>query len=397
MIERIRPLWSPGVSGHTARRRRRIELCNQLGLFGAVATVPYQLFYCLYEFALYQGVFFANLMFMAGYLTVLPLNHRRQHTLASHLLLANAALQLFVVTWFIGTDAGVNLYYFTLASILPFLHQHLRPWIYALVMASFGGLYALSRALFTSDQVPAPVPSPWGDIMYAASITGALTLMGVSLYLFHRQIDQAEEELMLSNEYLETLSNTDPLTGLANRRALDAALQREWSRHVRHRAPLSVIMFDVDHFKRFNDRYGHAAGDRCLQQIAAAAKEVVSRPSDVLVRYGGEEFALVLPGTASDGARQLGERLCRSVEALQLPDASAQEGAWVTVSAGVASVDTITPEVHVHGVERLVKCADEALYMAKAGGRNQTAYQPYLRSSSPGHRPDRRLEVSDRS
>lgn len=377
MIDTLKKLWSPGTSGKPRGVRRRIALCNQLGLFGTVATVPYQLFYYSYDFSVYQGVFFANLMFMAGYLSVLSLNHRRRHNTASTVLLINACCQLGVVTWFIGTEAGVNLFYFTLASILAFLYERPRARMYAAIMALFGGLYVVTHFLFTADTAVAPLPSPWIDAMYVVSVAGALMLSGIVLYLFRQQIDHAEGELTLSNRYLETLSNTDPLTGLANRRALDVALEREWSRLARRQQALSVIMFDVDHFKTFNDRYGHDGGDRCLQRIARAAKDVISRSPDLLVRYGGEEFAIVLPDTDEAGARQLAQRLCASVEALNISNEALGAGARVTISVGVSSITHILPDPHEYGGAHLLKRADEALYQAKSNGRNQVVYRPY--------------------
>ncbi len=246
MINRIKKLWSFGASGNPRGVRRRISLCNQLGLFGTAATMPYQLFYYFYDLAFYQGVFIANLVFMVGYLSVLPLNGKRRHDTASNVLLINSCSQLFVVTWFIGTEAGVNLYYFTLAAVLVFLYRRLRVQAYAALMSAFGMQYVVTHLLFTAETVASPVPSPWVDVMYAGSVAGVLTLSGIVLYLFRQQIDHAEGELTLSNRYLETLSNTDPLTGLANRRVLDTALEREWSRLARRQEALSVIMFDVD-------------------------------------------------------------------------------------------------------------------------------------------------------
>lgn len=377
MINTIKKFWAPGVSGHPLRVRRQIALCNQVGLFGTAATIPYQLFYYFYDFAVYRNVFIANVFFMVMYLSVLLLNYQRWHNTASHVLLINGCTQLFVVTFFVGNGAGINLFYFTLAAVLIFLYQRLRIRIYAAVMTLFGMLYAVTHFMFTSAAAPTPIPPPWRDVMYVASVLGTLVLSGVVLYLFRQQIDHVEDELTRSNQYLETLSNTDPLTGLANRRVLDTVLDHEWSRLARRQEALSIIMFDVDHFKLFNDRYGHDGGDRCLQRITEAAKGVISRASDLLVRYGGEEFALVLPDTDQAGAQLLGERLCTTIEHLKLPNESLGEGGFVTISVGVSSIEHITPEIHEYGSTHLLKCADEALYQAKADGRNQVVYRAY--------------------
>ncbi len=120
---------------------------------------------------------------------------------------------------------------------------------------------------------------------------------------------QAEQELRVANERLESLSRTDPLTQIANRRQFDDYLQQAWQRAKRDRQPLSLILFDVDYFKRFNDNYGHQAGDACLVQIAQAAQQVSQRSQDLVARYGGEEFAIILPQTDAAGAITVAEQL----------------------------------------------------------------------------------------
>ena len=381
MLAVVRRLWSSGVAGNPVSLRRQIELCNQVGLFGAAATLPYQVFYFFYDFALYRGVFHANLLFIVTYLLVLVLNHRGRYSAARNLLLVNACSQLFVVTFFISAGAGVHLFYFTLAAILVFLFQSLQVRMYSAIMTVFGSLYVAAHFLFPEGSVPAPVPSPWIDIMYAGSVAGVLTLSGVFLYLFRKNIDQAENELTITNRDLETLSSTDPLTSLANRRGLDETLEREWARLSRYPGVLSVIMCDVDHFKRFNDHYGHDGGDRCLQQIATALRSAISRPSDLVARYGGEEFALVLPGTDEDGARFLGEKLRAAVQGLAIPNPEVGKGAFVTISVGVSTIDHFRAD----GAAALLKRADEALYQAKEKGRNQVVFLPYSRPRSSGN------------
>jgi diguanylate cyclase (GGDEF)-like protein/PAS domain S-box-containing protein len=170
--------------------------------------------------------------------------------------------------------------------------------------------------------------------------------------------DITEEKRL--EERLRRLSTTDGLTGLFNRRHLDESLALELERARRYNAPLSIVMFDVDHFKRFNDEHGHDQGDRVLQAIAQQLQEH-SRKVDIPCRYGGEEFLAILPGTAQAGAIIVAERLRQSVEQMEV------DGLTVTISIGVATVpeiDTDTPDV-------LVEAADGALYRAKRAGRNQ--------------------------
>ncbi len=165
---------------------------------------------------------------------------------------------------------------------------------------------------------------------------------------------------------LRELSALDGLTGIANRRSFDEALEREWLRAMRESKPLSLVMADIDYFKRYNDHYGHLDGDRCLQQIAATIKESAQRAGDLAVRYGGEEFAVILPSTHEDGTRAIAERIRESVEALEIPHARSDIGPSVTISLGCA---TVVPQRGA-ALTDLIARADKALYRAKHNGRN---------------------------
>jgi diguanylate cyclase (GGDEF)-like protein len=171
--------------------------------------------------------------------------------------------------------------------------------------------------------------------------------------------------LRIANERLEQLSATDPLTGVANRRQLEDVLDAEWQRAQAMASPISVAMIDVDHFKLYNDRNGHAAGDRCLQQIAATVRQLV-RDTDLVARYGGEEFAVVMPGMKFEAAVAVGERLRKAVMTLPEPDELVAQRT-ITVSIGVAT--TIPPQRGTWN--HLVESADAELYRAKRNGRNR--------------------------
>lgn len=183
---------------------------------------------------------------------------------------------------------------------------------------------------------------------------------------------QAEARLIEAFDRMERMATTDALTGLANRRALQQALEREWARCMREEQPLSLLMFDVDFFKRFNDRYGHPAGDACLVEVAHTLADAARRPSDVPARHGGEEFALLMPCTEAVGALQVAEQLRATIEAKALPHAGNPVGGVVTVSIGVA---TLWPHAGnaEQDADRLFAAADEALYLAKHEGRNRVA------------------------
>ena len=167
-------------------------------------------------------------------------------------------------------------------------------------------------------------------------------------------------------EQVQTLAVTDSLTELANRRAFDEALEREWAGAVRGGRALSLVILDVDHFKRFNDALGHPAGDRCLQQVAAALRSVGRRRTDLAARIGGEEFALLLPDTSAEGARVVGDAACRAIRELAIPHADSPVGPHVTVSVGVC---THPGDGESEGPRALIDGADGALYLAKARGR----------------------------
>lgn len=177
-------------------------------------------------------------------------------------------------------------------------------------------------------------------------------------------IKEIEYELKKSNNILQAYSETDFLTGLYNRRAFDEILHSE-IRHVRRsNANLSLIIFDVDNFKLYNDVYGHLAGDDVLKAVASAAKEAISREDDVICRYGGEEFAVILPNTESDGALAIAEKMVALVMALNIANEKSPLGV-VTISCGVYSMRKNAR------YEKLIQAADTALYHAKRSGKNR--------------------------
>lgn len=178
------------------------------------------------------------------------------------------------------------------------------------------------------------------------------------------KIKALQDELRRSNELLKDLSNTDPLTHLHNRRYLMEALEREFQRASRKRDGLSLVLLDIDHFKKVNDTYGHQEGDNVLVAVASLMQKMVRR-YDVAARYGGEEFVVVLPETSLHPALQFAER-CR-VAVQDISFAGALKGLTITVSLGVASY----PSGKVDCVDSLFRQADEALYRAKQGGRNR--------------------------
>ena len=174
-------------------------------------------------------------------------------------------------------------------------------------------------------------------------------------------------QLKQQADLLESLSLMDALTHLPNRRHLDGTLDMEWKRAAREKAPLSMLMADIDRFKQYNDEYGHAAGDASLQSVAASLRSGVSRPGDLVARYGGEEFVVVLPDTHIEAAEHIATRLCKDIRKLKLPHPNSGVEPFITVSIGCA---TVIPSKG-NSPTALFDEADKMLYKAKNSGRNR--------------------------
>jgi diguanylate cyclase (GGDEF)-like protein len=169
---------------------------------------------------------------------------------------------------------------------------------------------------------------------------------------------------------LEGLAYLDGLTGIYNRRAFDEKLEMEWERSSRDRTPLALIMIDVDFFKRYNDSYGHQMGDACLKHIASSLSTVVVRPQDAVTRYGGEEFAVILPGCDEAGVLVVGQRIREHIASLKIAHQASDVGAFVTLSMGAYSCVASPGK----SMAELVAHADAALYQAKTTGRDRLAF-----------------------
>jgi len=207
---------------------------------------------------------------------------------------------------------------------------------------------------------------------YAGRLYGLLAASFVLLvllvengWLYARLLDATAE--------LRRLMAADALTGIANRRAFDESLDREWRRSARTQAPLSLLMIDVDHFKKFNDCYGHVVGDECLRKVAGILARSAKRGGEVAARYGGEEFAVLLPDIDSAGALRMARHICESIAASAIPHVQSPTSACITVSIGVACMrpGVSTADKPEANCTRLVERADTALYVAKAEGRNR--------------------------
>lgn len=205
------------------------------------------------------------------------------------------------------------------------------------------------------------LPKPVSETVLNAKIRAMQRIiqMRTSLVVLTRKLDTANQEL-------KRLSSSDGLTGIANRRFFDEYLSVEWRRARRNTTSLALLMCDVDHFKLFNDTYGHQAGDDCLRQVAHSINAYLERPSDIVSRYGGEEFAVILPETIAGGALFVAEKIRHAVHELSIPHSSSPDGR-VTVSIGLAS---LIPDAETTP-GNLIQLADKALYRAKELGRDR--------------------------
>ena len=225
--------------------------------------------------------------------------------------------------------------------------------------------------------VPISIRMMWvGDqihlVMGLMMVIFGLAMLATSaqVHRLFRDSEKLRRELFSSIEVeqaLEYLVRLDSLTGIPNRRLFEEELSKEWARAKRDHAPLSLIMVDIDHFKEYNDHYGHPAGDLCLVDVAQAMHHTLSRPGDVVARIGGEEFAFLLPQTDLSGALSVAEQIRERILALNLPHEASPVASHVTLSFGVSSSELAS----VSSPADLIRTSDMALYEAKRCGRNQ--------------------------
>lgn len=197
---------------------------------------------------------------------------------------------------------------------------------------------------------------------------------------------KTEEQLLTLQKQLEEYSYKDGLTGVANRRMFDSVLATEWANAQRTLQPLSLILLDIDHFKQFNDHYGHIQGDDCLKSVGQALSLAASRPRDFLGRFGGEEFVLVLPETDEAAARHIAERCRQQVRQQRIPHERSSVSSMLTISLGVG---TIVPGAHDRPLDFL-NAVDKLLYQAKQLGRDRSQVAKVASQSFPDKAADAR-------
>jgi diguanylate cyclase (GGDEF)-like protein/PAS domain S-box-containing protein len=205
----------------------------------------------------------------------------------------------------------------------------------------------------------------WGDLTVSMFHHNPPSMMAMVQDITDRK--RLEQQLREAQERWQQLSNIDGLTGIANRRCFDETLEFEWRRSARNFTPLSLILLDIDYFKEYNDAYGHLSGDDCLKLVAQTIKATLARPTDLACRYGGEEFAIILPATNQEGAAKAAESIRAAIENLEIPHIRSQISDHLTISVGMT---TRIPTNNSNTQDIIIE-SDKALYLAKQEGRNR--------------------------
>ena len=301
------------------------------------------------------------------------------HLQAGILVLSEDGRIVFVNDWFARRSGHVpaKLVGSTLAEAFPQLDGSY--FFQRLVLSQRTGLPAMLSHSLHASPLPLYMPHLVGHAQARLSQTVHIIPMGrASLpkgqaHLTLVQVTDVtptvrrESLLRTRVDQMHLMARIDPLTGVGNRRVFTEVMDTEVRSSMRTRLPLGLLMIDIDHFKNYNDHYGHPAGDRCLREVADLLRKVVRRPRDRLTRYGGEEFAVVLPGTPLSGVADVGREVVERVRMLGVPHAKSPSASVVTVSVGAAAMVPSGAD----DMALLLRWADDALYVAKGAGRNR--------------------------
>ncbi len=264
-----------------------------------------------------------------------------------------------------GADAPPTMWYASIPVVSLFL-RGTRPatfWTIASILAIAG--FSLAREL--GLECPNEVTAAGLRFLQFAGLVGLVSCVFLLVWVLTNMEQASRQALHEANRRLEFQASTDDLTGIANRRRFDRALEQEWVRHQRTELALSLLLIDADFFKNYNDVYGHLAGDDCLRSLAKVIQRCLRRPGDLVARFGGEEFAVILPGTGEEGASRVAEEIRLQLESLQIPHPCSSVSRNVTISIGATTSIPSSEESHLD----FLAGADVALYRAKENGRDQ--------------------------
>ena len=359
MLSRWREMiYEFGAATVAEAERYRLRVGNLLAALGTVISLGYGLFYLLALGSV--AAFAANLVFAVSYLAYFAIVRAGHPKRARIAICAVFLVQIMVlVLVFLTRRSGLQLY-FIIAGPIAFILFEARDRALRL------GLAVVSMLCYIAAETT-PAPGLLGDLPSALYRMVGLSTVLVVVFLLLLIQNTFQQEIDWREAALEEAARTDSLTGLPNRRALLEWCDAQVSRAVRHAQPLAVLMIDLDHFKEVNDRHGHAVGDRVLVAVASAVRKAARR-EDVLARFGGEEFVALLPQTDGAAAMAVAEKLREQTATVAVPLALLDGGEAIrcTASVGVASL-----RAGETSIEPALARADQALYRAKAGGRNR--------------------------
>ena len=352
-----RPHYSP-------KKNQVIRLINKVGSIYIAVVLPNIVLTAVYGSiaATTEQILGVSAMCLTIYL-----NSRDRYKIARALTLVIGNLHIFSLSLILGMEGAAH-YYFPAALVAPLFFYS--PREFRIILS-----FCLTTVVLT---VLAHVLNPVLDyaslasgtllrLFFISSLFGSQGVIFLFVLHFYKESHRFEKSLEAVNNKLLKMSETDSLTQLPNKRSIIKNINREWGKGVRSGQPLAVVMMDVDHFKAYNDHYGHPEGDRCLEKIAGVLSADVRNYIDYPGRYGGEEFIVILTNTDLEAARDVSERIRIEVESLGIPHKGNEKEGVITCSLGVSSC---VPDESI-GYEDLIQAADRALYLAKTGGRNR--------------------------
>jgi|GEM_PF-1256697 len=295
-----------------------------------------------------------------------------QQIIAFCVLIAMLAVLFGAVLYETEPFRTLNYLLIVIAELICFLVLPLRPtysWFIGISMA----LLAIYCLIYV-DNMPIEYWVPVGGLVVGGTLVALILALRLERlhqinYLQNISITLEKVKLNQLNSHLKGLASTDPLTGIANRREFETIIKNEWNRAIRNGAPLGLLIIDIDDFKAYNDSYGHQKGDLCLIEIAEAFSELVKRSGETVVRFGGEEFVIIVPNCSEETLLKLGENICQAVRDLEIPHKHSQASNLVTCSIGAAS-----RVIRVSDTQKsFIESADLALYRAKSRGKDQVS------------------------
>ena len=359
------------------KQLQRVRMVNQVAVFVSCLLLPYLAVFVALGSDLNASIQVAAIATLGG---AVLLNHLGWQRAARVVTLLTGNVLVFLMALLLGRSFGVHFYAFA-AIVAPLFFYPDREWR---AIGGFVALTVVSTAganLWLARHAPLePLPGWSVPPFYLMSLVGGLLTVFAFVLYFYLESRRFEASLLHANREMTRLSETDGLTGVANRRKLEQSLHVEWERAVRGNYLLSVVLLDVDHFKRFNDQYGHPAGDDVLVRLCEAFRSGVRRVYDLVGRYGGEEFLFILPATDGRGASLMAERVRLHIDALRIPHAGNDGYGHVTCSFGVSSCHPLRGG----DVFDLIRQADQALYQAKSEGRNRVVPPHAMAPAPPG-------------